>query len=115
MRIHELDGSREEEVYAAAVLLELRSVISEMYAFLSRESLTDYRWRTLGRWLKKSPSDLDWLWQQAMMHKRWWEREGLVVRMQEVVLSLKERLEDVEQSPPLERLIEHLNKLEEIR
>lgn len=113
MRIHELDGSKEEEVYAAAVLLELRAVISEMYAFLSRESLTDYRWRTLGRWLKRSPTDLDWLWEQAMMHDKWWKREGLLVRMYEVVRSLKERVDKLDQGPPMERLIEHMERLEE--
>ena len=105
-------GNDEIEMSAIAFLHELRSVIAEFHAFLSREALTSYRWQSIQRWLKKVPTELDWLWEAAHTRSEWYRDAGLMYRMTDVCYSLEESLLFVEHPPKVTVLVEKLKHLE---
>tara|TARA_R110000796_G_scaffold145549_1_gene262116 strand:- start:585 stop:935 length:351 start_codon:yes stop_codon:yes gene_type:complete len=105
-------GNDELEVAASAVLHELRNVIAEFHAFLGREALTSYRWQSIQRWLKRVPSELDWLWEAAHVRPEWYLDTGLMYRMTDVCYTLNDGLEFVEHPPKVLLLVEKLKHLE---
>ena len=109
-----LVGSDEEEQAAKDVLDELRRAIGDFHFFLGREVLTDYRWRVIGRWLKKIPTELDWLWETAMQREDWYLDDNIMFRLTNVCYGLKESLEHVEHPPNVETLVRKIKDLEEL-
>ena len=105
-------GSDKIETAASAFLHELRSVIAEFHAFLSREALTAYRWQSIQRWLKKVPTELDCLWEAAHTRSEWYRDTGLMYRISDICISLEESLWFVENPPKVQVLVEKLKHLE---
>lgn len=107
-------GSDEQQVLSKDVLDELRRTIGDFHFFLGREVLTDYRWRVVGRWLKKTPTELDWLWEQAMQKEDWFLDDNLMFRLTNVCYGLEESLQHVEHPPDVSTLVKKIKDLEEL-
>ena len=109
---------RQVEILCQRVERLLRMALSDWYGYLSRESLVLDSWRyEIPWWVKKVPERLDCDWALSDLKKsidRVGLLSGLVMVVDEVVLSMRRDGEMLNHPPEIEQLNEALQELSDV-